>query len=119
MKAITVSLVLASAVSPAWPCGVCAEDKMAATYDHEVVTRARQAGHVVVFCELVGVVDAARLAGAAARQRGVEAGSIRISPEPAAMSFSLDTRKQSPQDAVAAIQKAVPPRTRVSLLRVQ
>ena len=44
-------------------CGVCDEDKVAATYDHAVVRRANLQGRVMVFCEVRGPLDARRLQG--------------------------------------------------------
>ena len=37
-------------------CGVCAEDKMAATYDHAVVQRAAAQKRLVVYCDVQGHV---------------------------------------------------------------
>jgi hypothetical protein len=117
MKALAVALVLAATAPLAWSCGVCPEDKMAATYDHEVIGRALKHGQVVVFCELGGPVDVRRIAGATARQRGVDPRSIRVSPNPAALSFAVDAKQQSPQAVVEALRKAVPSGTTVKILQ--
>lgn len=118
MKALAASAVFLITSPLAWACGVCADDKVAATYDHAVMQRAKQAGQLVVFCELSGVIDERRVTAAAARQRGVDRASIRVSTNPAAMSFALDARRQSPEAAVAAIRKAAPEGTHVSILKV-
>ena len=118
MKAAIVSAVLAFAAPFAMACGVCAEDKIASTYDHAVLQRATARGHQVVYCEISGAMDLKRLAAATARQRGVDGASIRISRNPPALSFALDTKMQSPQAAAAAIQRAGPRGARVSVLRV-
>ena len=118
MRTLALSLMLALTAPLAWSCGVCAEDKMAATYDHAVVQRANAKGHLIVFCELGGAVDAKRIAAAAARQRSVDRASIRVSRDPPALSFALDAKQQSAQSAAAAIQKAAPRGTQVSILRV-
>jgi hypothetical protein len=118
MKALALATALAVAAPLAWPCGVCVEDKMAATYDFDVVGRAIRNGQLVVFCELSGPVDARRIAGAVARQRGVDPRSIRISPNPAALSFAMDAKQRTPQSMVEAIRQAVPAGTQVSILRV-
>jgi hypothetical protein len=121
MKASAVfccgALLLVQAVG-AWGCGVCIEDKVAATYDHPVVQRASARGATVVFCELSGPIDAARIRSAARRLRGLDVASVRVSANPAALSFALDTKQQSPQAAAAALQQAVPPGTRVKLLKL-
>lgn len=101
-------LVLALAAPAAWACGVCVEDKVAATYDYAVVQRALSHGQVVVYCEVSGRAAEARLRAAAAKVPGLDRDSVRVSAEPAALSFALDTSKRSPAAAAAALQHAVP-----------
>ena len=87
-------------------CGICLEDKVAATYDHALVQRALARDQVVVFAEPRTPLDPARLkaaASAAARVPGVDASSVRTSTAPASVSFVLDTRRTKPRAAVAAI----------------
>lgn len=90
-------------------CGVCIDDKVAAAYDHEVVTRAADRGQVVVFAEVSGRGTAADFVGAArraaARVSGVVAASVRSAEAPAALSFALDARVRSPDAALAAVEK--------------
>jgi len=75
-------------------CGHCVEDKIAATYDYGVVTRARATGHRVYYFEVVGRVrpgDAGlqrELASAVGAAMGVDAGTARVSLDPAAVSFA-------------------------------
>jgi len=111
-------LALAGAASAAWPCGVCVEDKVAATYDWAVMQQAVAKGQAVVFCELAGRVDAQRITQAARQVRGLERASLRISQDPAALSFAMDAAQQSPQAAVAAMQRALPAGLRVKVLKV-
>lgn len=101
----------------AWACNVCPEDKVAATYDHGVLQRAAAKSHIVVFCEVEGPFDPARLDSAASRIRGLEAGSLRTSVSPAAVSFALDRAQHSPEAAVAELQDAAPAGTRLSIVR--
>lgn len=101
-------LLLALAAPAAWACGVCVEDKVAATYDYAVVQRALSHGQVVVYCEVSGRADAARLRQAAAKVPALDRESLRLSAEPAALSFALDAAKQSPQSAAAALQRQLP-----------
>jgi len=101
----------------AWGCGVCVEDKVAATYDYAVVQKAAATGKAMVYCEVKGPFDARRLRNAARQVRGLDTASVRVSPQPAAMSFALDTAQQSPQSAVAALQKALPD-SRVAIVRL-
>jgi copper chaperone CopZ len=109
-------LALAPAASHA--CGACAEDQIAATYDHAVVERAATSGDVVVFCTIAGPFDAARLKAAVRRVRGVEPRSVRVSVQPAAVSFAIDPKQRSPQAAVQAAQRGMPPGSRLTILRV-
>ena len=104
-------------------CGVCIEDKVAATYDHSIVMGAIAKHHVVVFGEIEGAVDmqaaAAKIAAAAPRVRGVDHGTIRTSVSPAAFSFALDPAAQAPAAALAEMQKRLRiPGVKLSILRV-
>jgi hypothetical protein len=107
------------ALAPARACGVCDEDKVAATYDHAVVERAASLGRVVVFCEVRGPLDAPRMRAAARRVKGIDAASLRASADPAALSFVLDGTRQSPQGAVSALQALAPRGTRLAIVRLQ
>ncbi|GAB3758999.1 hypothetical protein GCM10028796_05520 [Ramlibacter monticola] len=118
MKAAALALLLAAAV-PAHACGVCAEDKVAATYDHRSVQEALARGRVVVYCEVTGLRDVQRARQAAARVRGVDARSVRVSAEPAALSFVLDPKQQPAPAAVLALQAALPPGARLAILKVE
>jgi hypothetical protein len=101
-------------------CGVCAEDKVAATYDHAVVRQAAARGDVMVFCQVSGAPDAARLKAAALGVRGVKRRSVRVSAQPAALSFAFDpTQFPSAQAAVDRVQQAAPPGTRLAIVRLQ
>ncbi|WBY03625.1 hypothetical protein PE066_08860 [Ramlibacter tataouinensis] len=106
------------AAPAAWPCGTCAEDKVAATYDHALLQRAASQGRVMVFCEVAGAWDRAALQAAARRTRGIDPDSLRFSREQSAMSFALDTRRQSAQGAALAIQQAAAAGTRVRVVQV-
>jgi len=95
-------------------CGVCVEDKMAATYDHAVMQRASAEHKTVVFCEVRGAVQDARFRHAASRVRGIDAGTVRTSSEPAALSFVVDPRVLGPEDAIAKLQDALGPGIRLT-----
>jgi len=126
MRRVIVMLLatLSGALSaPSWACGVCVEDKIAATYDHAVITRAGTQHHLVVFVEMKGAVDmtalAEKVAPAAARVRGIDLGTVRTSASPPAFSFALDPGARSPDSAVAELQRRL--RTQgatLSILRV-
>jgi len=122
VKAAAVLLGAVAAIvaaAPAGACGVCDEDKVAATYDHAVVTRATSTGRVVVFYEVRGVVDAKRLRAAARRVKGIDVASLRTSTEPAALSFALKSARQPPEAAVSALQALAPRGTQLVIVRLQ
>ena len=120
MKAMAIAAALAViAPSATYACGACVEDKIAATYDHGVVERAAASGDVMVFCDITGALDAQRVKEAVRRVRGVKSQSVRISAPLAAVSFAVDPRVRSPQDAVEAAQRTMPSGTRLSIVRLQ
>src|SRR3982750_1452609 len=55
MRAAVFSLLLAA--GPAAACGYCVEDKIAATYDHAVVTQAFARKHQVAFFHVDGTAS--------------------------------------------------------------
>lgn len=118
MKRAAACALLLAAGAQALACGVCAEDKIAATYDHASVSEALARGRVVVYAQLQGASDLPRVRQAVARLRGVDERQIRLSAAPSALSFVLDPRQQSPQAALLAIQAGLPRGARVALLRV-
>ena len=117
VAALTTALV-AFAPAASQACGACDEDKVAATYDHGVVTRAAAGGDVMVFCEVIGPLDVPRLKAAAQRVRGIKAQSVRVSTQPAALSFAVDPKLRSPQAAVDAAQRGVSPAVRLTIVRL-
>ncbi len=100
-----VFAALAACASSAFACGVCVEDKVAATYDYDVVQHATARHHVVVFAAVESPADPALLRKAAARVKGVDRASVRAAATPRALSFALDPRAASPQAALAAIER--------------
>jgi hypothetical protein len=103
-------------------CGVCIEDKVAATYDHAVVIRAIERRHVVVFASGEGAAapgSERALKAGAARVRGIDRASVRSAAAPLAVSFALDANVRTPEDALAAVERAAAvPGLRLTLLRV-
>ncbi len=104
-------------------CGVCVEDKVAAAYDHAVVTRAIDRGHVVVFAEVKGPGTAAFLVGAARKAAagvaGIDRRSVRAAESPAALSFTLDPKGRTPGQALAAVESRAGVRgLRLEMLKV-
>jgi hypothetical protein len=119
-RALVIAAALA-AIAPAasQACGACVEDKVAATYDHGVVERAAASGEVMVFCEVIGPLDAQRLKESVRRVRGVKPQSVRVSEQLAAMSFAVNPRVRSPQGAVETAQRGMASGTRLRIVRLQ
>jgi hypothetical protein len=113
---------LALAAPAALGCGACIEDKVAATYDYAVLERAQHEHRVVVFAEIRGTQDVAKLEHAAAisakKVHGVDPASVRSAHAPLALSFALDDRIE-PAVAVASIAKgAKTPGMELAVVRV-
>jgi len=110
--AMAVSL-LACGPAAAWACGHCLEDRMAATYDYAVMTRAAAAHHEVAFAELRGAragETVAALRRALAAAPGVDPGTARVSLEPAAVSFAFDPARSRLEAVVRGINRRLAPR---------
>ena len=106
----------------AWSCGVCDEDKVAATYDHGVILRAAAARQTVVFVAVDSPVEpqafAQRVASVAPRVRGVLQGSVRTAIAPVAFSFVLDPAVQTPASAVAELRRLLNAESGLRILRI-
>ena len=106
--ALSVGPVVA-ARSPARACGHCIEDKVAATYDYAVLTRAARDGHVVVFAEIRGPAAGAGpalkafVARTLAATPGVDGGTVRVSLDPPAASFACDPARHAPNALLASV----------------
>ena len=117
---LAAALTMTLAPTAGWACGVCIEDKVAATYDHAVVKRAGANGHQVVFVAIEGPVVASALRTRIARTKvaGVVPGTVRTSSDPPAFSFALDDKTRA-ANAVAEFSKTLgDSRTRLSLVRI-
>jgi hypothetical protein len=106
----------------AWSCGVCDEDKVAATYDHSTVARAATMRHSVVFVAVDGPVEAAaftrRVADIAPRIRGVMRGTVRTSKAPVTFSFVIDPKLQTAARAVDELHRELGPVPTLRILKV-
>jgi len=126
MKKSTARALAALAVALpgiAHACGACIEDKVAATYNHAIVTRAAAKKQLVVFGGIEGANDAAkataRLLVAGHAIKGVQRGTIETSVAPPAFSFALDPDVQTPEGATAELQRRLStPGVRLTVIRV-
>lgn len=104
------ALLLCLAGPAAIACGHCVEDKVAAVYDHAVVTQARAQRHGVAYFAIEGDGLAGEpmrraLEQAAQRSDGAIPGSVRVSLELAALSLAFDPRRTSYPALRQAIQR--------------
>lgn len=103
-------------------CGLCVEDRMAATYDHALVVRAMTRGHQVVFTDISSPeltrTQWQMLARTVQSIGGVMRGSVRTSKSPTALSFEIDPRATTAADAITEINQRMGKQPiRVSLIR--
>src|SRR4029079_5671161 len=122
MRRLLLSVVLAAPLA-VMACGVCEEDKIAATYDPAVVTRAASQARGAGFDEPRASVDAKQVSKAltdiASRTPGIDRASVRASQSPASFSFALDPHAGSPLKTLEALQRGAKiPGLQLSLLRV-
>ena len=99
---IFIGSSLVAASTAALGCGYCVEDKIAATYDHAVVTRAMAQKHYVAFFHVDGDATPRVLEEAIYAVRAVDAKSVRISPDRLTVSFAFD-----PGTPLAAVQNRI------------
>jgi hypothetical protein len=104
-------------------CGVCVEDKVAATYDYRVTEDAARRGHGVAYAEIAGplagtVETMAAIQQVAEGTPGVIPGSLRLSRAPPAVSFVWDMGRFDLDPVMSAINSQLEPlQLRISLLR--
>lgn len=113
-----IGLLACLHVTAASACGHCVEDKVAAVYDHAVLTQAKAQKHHVAYFALDGAI----VPGAALRKsietavksiHGVDQSSVRVSLELAALSFSFDPQRTS----YVALQKTLDKKLAAEKLR--
>lgn len=105
-------------------CGHCVEDRIAAVYDHALLARTLARGHQLAYF----AVDGLRGDDAGQRRQielalrdaaGVDAGSVRVSLDPAALAAGFDPLRQSADRLTQALQHAFARRgLSLQLLRV-
>ncbi|MEO5677387.1 MAG: hypothetical protein ABIQ84_07550 [Usitatibacter sp.] len=116
------ALALAASL-PALGCGYCIEDRMAAVYDHRVITDALDKHHRIAFFALEGTLppdgQARRVvAGALRSTKGVDSQSLRISVASASLSLAYDGQRISSARIVEILNRKFAARgMRVALLK--
>src|SRR4051812_16021339 len=86
-------------------CGYCVEDKIAATYDHAVITKALAGGHQVVFFHVEGAAKPAKLKQVTDAVSGADRGSARVSPDGLTLAVAFDPRRITLPALQAAVEK--------------
>ena len=89
MKRALSAAALAFATQSALACGYCVEDKIAAAYDHAVISKAVSQNHRVAFFHVEGNVPRAALEQAA-YAAGADAASVRVSADGLTVSLAFD-----------------------------
>ena len=115
-------LALAASLS-SFGCGYCIEDRVAAVYDHSVITEALDKRHQIAFFALEGTLPAegqARrvIANALRSAKGIDSQSLRVSVASASLSLSYDGARISPARIIEVMNREFAARgLRVSLLK--
>jgi hypothetical protein len=92
-------------------CDACLEDKIAATYDWQIVSAAKRQGHTVVFGAIKGPLSPGdegvkrRLGHTLAAIPGIDAGSVRVSLAPPAISFATDLKRHAAAALLATMNE--------------
>lgn len=113
--ALIAGLALAVYAAAANACGICIEDKIAAVYDHAVVTRALGRKHQVVFFAIDGPLVAGKashqmIERAAEATFGVDPSTTRVSVELASLCVSFDPNRTSFATLQHALGRKLAPR---------
>ena len=117
MRALIGAALLAVA-GTALACGYCVEDKIAATYDHKVVTKALARRHRVVFLHVDAGTASRQALERAAYAAGADKGSVRVSADLLTLSFAFDPAR-APLGAIHARMEKALGSERVSLMPFQ
>ena len=123
LAATGLAALLMAVAAPAAACGYCVDDKIAAAYDHAVVTRAIAKGHEVVYLSLEFARPVARDTEAAIRNAierisGVDRDSVRVALDAGGLSLAFDPKRAPAGSMLEALDRAVAPLgARTALLR--
>jgi hypothetical protein len=104
------AIIFGGLASTTLACGYCIEDKIAAVYDYDVITRALSRQHRVAFFTVEGAMAASEdsrraLKAAVESVAGVDKGSARVSVDPAALSAAFDPARASSASMERALSR--------------
>ena len=117
MRALISTLLLAAA-GKTLACGYCVEDKIAATYDHAVLTQAFARKHQVAFLHVDGGTPTRQALERAAYAAGADKGSVRVAADLLTVSFAFDPAR-APLGAIHVRMEKALAAQRVSLMPFQ
>ena len=123
-RGVALGTLIAGLASAVYACGYCIEDKIAAVYDHAVVTRATSQQHQVVFFALEGRIPAGEksrrtLEAVVESVAGVDKGSARVSVASASLSAAFNPQRAPFASMERALSRKLAPRgLSVAILRV-
>ena len=114
MKHRSLLAAIALTSAPAFGCGYCVEDKIAAAYDHALVAQTTARGHDIAFMAYemrapAGKVGANALRRALEGIAGIDRGSVRVAAESGAFSVAFDPRRLPPDNLLAAVDRRLAP----------
>ena len=121
---MVAGVLLSVQAVPASACGYCVEDRVAATYDFALVSRALDPRHEVVFLGIQGPhladrMTAEGIARVLAPVGGVDAGSVKVSISAEWLWFTYDPARIGLAPLLAGVDEALARTGLVStLLRV-
>lgn len=116
LSGIVLSLNAATAAA----CGYCIEDKIAAVYDHTIVTQALDRKHHVAFFAITGNFAPDQGTRRAIEiivesSKGVDKGSAKVSIESASLSLAFDPKRET----LTTLQQAVAQKLAIKKLSLQ
>ena len=123
-RGVVIGTLIAGLASTANACGHCIEDKIAAVYDHAVVTRAASQKHQVVFFAVEGEIPAGEesrrtLEAIVESAAGVDKGSARVSIAGASLSAAFNPQRTPFATMERSLSRKLAPRgLSVAILRV-
>jgi hypothetical protein len=109
---LLIAIALTSA--PAFGCGYCIEDKVAAAYDHALVAQTVARGHDVAFIGFESRAPSGKDKANSIRHAiegiaGVDRGGVRVAAESGSISVAFDPRRLPPGKLIAALDRELAP----------
>ncbi len=102
--------ILGLGSAPAFACGHCDEDKIAAVYDHSAIAKAHAKHHEVAFFAIEGPLPASAeprrsIERALRSLEGVDAHSLRVAKDAGSLALSYDGSRTSSARIMDALNR--------------